>query len=166
MKIFGVVCLLFVGFLSFGQEDTTTAYDQMLNEHYERTVRFIQPQELYEKMLAGETIHLLDARESREYEVSALKGAHHVGFLFFSKRKVEAKKSDLVVVYCTIGARSESIGERLQKKGYKNVYNLYGGIIHWKNQGYPVYHNQEETDEVHVYSKKWGKWLVKGKAKY
>lgn len=139
----------------------------MLDEHYERTVPFIYPQELYQKMKSGETVHLLDAREGKEYAVSALNGAVHVGFLFFSKKRAQNySKDDFLVVYCTIGARSETIGERLMKSGFNKVYNLYGGIIHWKNLGFPVYKDGTETEEVHVYSKKWGKWLTKGKPRY
>jgi rhodanese-related sulfurtransferase len=139
----------------------------MLDEEYKRTVPFIQPQELYQKILKGEKMHLLDTREGREYEISAIKGAIHVGFLFFSKRKIETvNTNDLIIVYCTIGARSETIGARLKKNGFQNVYNLYGGIIQWVNEGLPVYHNNKKTAEVHVYSKKWGVWLNKGKARY
>lgn len=158
--------LAFISLVSFAQKDTT-AYGKMLGEYYEYTVPFIQPEQLYQKIVNGEKIYLLDTRESKEYEVSAIQGAMHAGFLFFSKKTVEEiDKNALVVVYCTIGARSETIGERLLKNDFTRVYNLYGGIIYWKNQGYPVYHDGLETQNVHVYSKKWGQWLVKGKAKY
>ncbi len=144
------------------------SYDKMLQEHYEGTVPLMQPEVLFQKIKSGEKIYILDAREEREYNVSYIKGALHVGFLFFSKNRVESvDKNAPVIVYCTIGARSESVGERLQKKGFTNVYNLYGGIIQWKNEGYPLYDNQKkETEDVHVYSKKWGQWLTKGNPRY
>lgn len=165
LRFFAILVLTFFIQLGYAQNDTT--YDEMLQSHYRGTVPLMQPEDLYKRMLNDETIHLLDTRESREYKVSALKGAAHVGFLFFSSSKVETvDKDDLVVVYCTIGARSETVGEKLLKNGFSNVYNLYGGIIYWKNQGYPVYHNGKKTDDVHVYSKKWGEWLHDGKPRY
>lgn len=167
MKIAGLLSLLLISALSFSQGKTQAEYDQMLDKEYDKSVPFIQPQELYKKILNGQKMHLLDTREGREYEVSAIKGAIHVGFLFFSRRKVESiSKDDLVIVYCTIGARSETIGNRLKKHGFQNVYNLYGGIIQWVNEGLPVYKNNKKTEAVHVYSKKWGQWLNKGKGQY
>lgn len=143
-------------------------YDNMLTGYYKNTVPTIQPAELYKRMLKGEKIHLLDTRMKKEFEVSTIKGANHVGFLSFNAKKIEAvKKDELIIVYCTIGARSESVGEKIQKQGYSNVYNLYGGIIQWVNSGYPIYDNTEKkTENVHVYSKDWGVWLKKGTAVY
>jgi hypothetical protein len=66
-------------------------------------------------------------------------------------------------VYCSVGYRSERIGEKLLKLGYTDVVNLYGGIFEWKNQGLDVYNSSNyPTDSVHTYNKSWGKWLVKG----
>jgi rhodanese-related sulfurtransferase len=167
MKFIAVFVLLLSVLVSFAQGKTQAEYDAMLSKEYKKTVPFIQPQALYKKILSGEKMHILDTREGREYQVSAIKGAIHVGFLFFSKKKLtRVNKEDLVIVYCTIGARSETIGNRLIKHGFQNVFNVYGGIIQWMNEGLPVYHNNQKTDEVHVYSKKWGQWLNKGKPHY
>lgn len=166
MRFFFFIFFIGTGLGVFSQSQPSS-YDEMLKEYYTYSVPFIQPADLYKRMLAGAKIHLLDTREQAEYEVSALNGAVNVGFLFFSKSKIdEVKKTDLIVVYCTIGARSETIGEKIKKAGFTNVYNLYGGIIQWKNLGYPVYQNSKQTEEVHAYSKKWGVWLTNGKARY
>ena len=71
------------------------------------------------------------------------------------------------LVYCSIGVRSENIGEKLQQLGYTNVYNLYGGIFEYKNEGGTVYNLQNKpTDSVHTYNKKWSKYLTKGNKVY
>jgi NDP-sugar pyrophosphorylase family protein len=55
------------------------------------------------------------------------------------------------------------IAEQLKQEGFTSIYNLFGGIFEWKNKDNPVYNNYgEETNDVHVYSEKWGKWLLKG----
>lgn len=162
-----ILISLFFSFSANAQRDSSSAYDQMLQEHYEFSVPFIYPDELYHRITTGAKLVLLDTREQKEFEISTIQGAQQVGFLFYSKKRVESlNKNDLIVVYCTIGARSETIGERLINAGYTNVYNLYGGLIHWKNMGYPVYNNGVETKNVHVYSKKWGLWLEKGNPVY
>ncbi len=164
-QVLYLIAFLLVG-NGYAQSDTT-GYAAMLEEYYDHSVPLIKPVELNRRLALGEEIHLLDAREGREYKVSCIEGAIHIGFLFYNKGRVEELNKEIpVVVYCTIGARSETIGEKLQKGGFTNVYNLYGGIIHWKNSGYPVYQNGKPTESIHVYSKKWGKWLIKGKAKH
>lgn len=150
---------------SYGQ---SPEFKQMLNDEYKHTVPVISPVDLYEKLLNGETLYLLDTRKSSEYEVSALEKAIHVGFMNFSVKKIKhIDKDEKIIVYCTVGVRSETVGAELIKKGFKDVNNLYGGIINWANHGYPVYSPIGNiTKKVHVYSKDWGKWLTKGTAVY
>jgi len=108
----------------------------------------------------------LDTRKQEEYNVSHLKDAIWVGYKTFAEDSITAKITDKntpIVVYCSIGVRSEDIGEKLQKAGYTNVKNLYGGIFEWKNQGNLVYkNNTTETDSVHTFNKQWGKLLTQG----
>ncbi len=108
---------------------------------------------------------ILDTRKREEYEVSHLKDAIWVGYKEFQQDSVTSKitdKNSPIVVYCSIGVRSEDIGEKLQKAGFTNVQNLYGGIFEWKNQGNTVYKNTVETDSVHTFNKQWGKLLNSG----
>ncbi|RMG61980.1 MAG: rhodanese-like domain-containing protein, partial [Bacteroidetes bacterium] len=72
-----------------------------------------------------------------------------------------------VVVYCTVGYRSERIGEQLQALGFTQVYNLYGGIFAWKNQGFPVVDPEgKPTERVHTYNADWSQWLRQGEKVY
>ncbi len=109
---------------------------------------------------------ILDTRTKKEFQVSHLKNALWVGhkkFQIDALNKYVTDKNKPIVVYCSIGVRSENIGEKLLKAGYTNVQNLYGGIFEWKNKGNPVYdHEGNKTEKVHAYSKHWGKLLTKG----
>lgn len=122
------------------------------------------------KAIKMDSIVFLDAREIEEYEVSHLKNAVWVGYDTFDAEIVKDSIPDTstsIVVYCSIGVRSEDIGEKLQKLGYSNIQNLYGGIFKWKNLGYPVFDSiGNETEKVHAYSKLWGKLLTKGEKVY
>jgi rhodanese-related sulfurtransferase len=75
---------------------------------------------------------------------------------------LSADKNRLIVVYCSIGVRSEIIGKKLMKHGFTNVYNLYGGLFEWVNKGGSVFHKGIQTQKVHAYSKKWSRYLTKG----
>ena len=138
-------------------------FDKKINSLLSHTVPLIHQDELCTK-LEKEDVVLLDTRSLKEFEVSHLRGARFVDYDNFSTRMVEDLDKDKpVVLYCSVGYRSEKIGERLQEMGFKNVYNLYGGIFDWKNKDNPVINTRKNrTDSVHTYNKNWSKWLTKG----
>ena len=113
---------------------------------------------------------LLDARKKEEFEVSHLNHALWVGYEGFNMERIQALVPDTtatIVVYCSIGVRSEDIGEKLKKAGYTNVKNLYGGIFEWKSKGNTVYDTLgQPTEKVHAYSKQWGKLLTNAQKVY
>lgn len=147
---------------SFAQEKM----DKTLKRFNKETVPYIQVGELN----TLKTPWLLDTRQKEEYTVSHLKNAVWVGFKEFELDSITEKisnKNSEIVVYCSIGVRSENIGEKLLRAGYINVKNLYGGIFQWKNEGYPVYDAEgKETEKVHAFNKHWGKLLRKGEKIY
>lgn len=138
-------------------------FDDLLKDLYQNTVPLIKAAALHEQISRKEPILLIDTREKREYEVSHLPGARYGGYDDFDLGTLKGTSKDTpIVVYCSVGYRSERIGEKLKKAGFTNVQNLYGGIFEWKNKDFPVYRDKQETEEVHAYSEKWGKWLTKG----
>lgn len=136
-------------------------FDEKVNSLLRETVPVIRSEEL---MPIKDSVVLLDARQPVEYETSHIKGARFVNYDAFKKKDVDDIPKDAhIVVYCAIGYRSERIGEELQKMGYNNVKNLYGGIFDWKNKDNDVVDTKGmKTDSVHTYSKSWSKWLYKG----
>lgn len=110
----------------------------------------------------------LDAREKTEFNVSHLRNAIWVGYNDFDMSRVKnIVKSQKIIVYCSVGYRSEKITEKLSRAGYTNVYNMVGGIFEWKNQNNTVVDNAgAETEKVHGYNKTWGIWLNKGEKVY
>jgi len=110
------------------------------------------------------TYVFLDAREEEEYNVSHIPNAYYVGYDHFNLNNLPPfALSKNIIVYCSIGKRSENITELLRKKGYTNVYNLYGGIFEWFNHGYTINGpDGKPTDSIHGYSRFWGRFLTRG----
>jgi rhodanese-related sulfurtransferase len=104
---------------------------------------------------------ILDGRELAEFEVSHLPDARWVGHIDFSMLRVsDVPKDAKVVVYCSIGVRSENIAEKLIAAGFSSVWNLYGGIFTWANEyKILVKQNQHSTLAVHGYDQKWAMLL-------
>ncbi|RRO12154.1 rhodanese-like domain-containing protein [Flavobacteriaceae bacterium 14752] len=137
--------------------------DEAIQKYNSGSVDYIEVETLKTKLDAGEDIVLLDTRAKAEFDVSHLKNAIWIGYDNFKKENVkQLDKNTEIVVYCSIGVRSEQIGERLKNMGFKNIQNLYGGIFDWVNRGYPIYKNSKQTKNVHAYDKFWGKFLERG----
>ena len=117
---------------------------------------------------AKSNILFIDAREKNEFNVSHIENAVFVGYEDFKMSRLGTiPKQNEIIVYCSIGKRSEKITEKLVKAGYMNVSNLYGGIFEWVNQGYTLVDiNNKNTDKVHAFSRFWGHWLDKGEKVY
>lgn len=149
----------------FPQEPPKTLnpeFSHHLDSIYRHTIPTVTVEEL--KVLKKQHIHLLDAREEEEYNVSHLKNARHVGYIWFDMRSVhDIDRTDTVVVYCAVGNRSERISEKLRKAGFEHVFYVYGGIFEWVNQRNPVYTKTAiQTTEIHGYNKAWSYWLENG----
>lgn len=134
---------------------------EVLKKYNSESVAYITVNEAFKSPSAL----FLDARETIEFNISHIQGAIHIGYNKFNPNtllKTVKDKNVFIIVYCSIGVRSEKIGEKLLKLGYTNVYNLYGGIFEWKNTGYKVIDNLgRETEIVHPFSKEWSKYLKK-----
>lgn len=157
-----IICLVLLA-ISFSCP-AQSEYDKKLESLYRNTVKTIKPSEVKELLAAGEKITLLDTRGLEEFNVSHLKGARFLDYEAYSNDDLKKlPKNEKIIVYCSVGYRSERIGERLQKLGYQQVYNIYGGIFEWKNKGLPVVNRKNQpTDSVHTYNKNWSKWLAQG----
>ena len=160
----GLILLLSISFS--GLQAQSKSFHAQMRNILSFSVDTIQSRQLLHKIIKKEAV-LLDCREEYEFNVSQIYSAKRVGFNDFNMAKMKnIKKDEFIVVYCSVGARSEKIGELLIKNGYTNVHNLYGGIFAWSNFGYPVYSKSKKTDNIHAYDKEWGKLLEHGKKIY
>ncbi len=160
-----VVLLLFLSLKSvtFGQ---SKKFERLLKNNLKESVPILRVSEIE----SNADYLFLDARETKEFQTSHIEGAIPIGFDFFDVQKIEQSypnKTRPIIVYCSIGVRSELVGEKLRAAGYTNVYNLYGGIFEWKNQSKQVVDSVGvPTEKVHTYSKEWSRWLSNGEKIY
>ncbi|WP_026898683.1 rhodanese-like domain-containing protein [Daejeonella oryzae] len=165
MRIFCLLILSLISFSSYAQIQNPD-FKNMLDSLYQHTVPLISVEEF--KKLDQENLYILDTRESKEFNVSHLKQARHVGYFWFDMRRIfDIPKDATVVLYCSVGYRSEKIGEKLLSYGFKKVYNLYGSIFEWVNEGNPVYKSSGvQTSEIHTFNEDWSRWVTKGTKVY
>ncbi len=88
----------------------------------------------FEKKLKETTNpQLLDVRTPEEFEVEHLVNATNVNWngANFDALAQKYDRSKPIFVYCKAGGRSSEAAEALQKMGFKEIYNLDGGIMKW-----------------------------------
>lgn len=141
----------------------SAAYNSMLKKLLNHTVTEKSVQFVHNLISESKSSHIqiLDAREKNEYNVSHIENSIWVGYNDFDLSRVKSlNKNDTIIVYCSVGYRSEKIAEKLKTNGFKFVFNTYGGIFEWVNQKFPIVdNNSEQTKRVHAYSIAWGVWV-------
>jgi len=83
---------------------------------------------------------VIDMRNHYEYEVGHFEGAIEIPSDTFREQLPMAvdmmrdKKDTNIIMYCTGGIRCEKASAFMLHQGFKNVFHLEGGIIHYTNQ--------------------------------
>lgn len=101
-------------------------------------IRQIGPQEAV-RLFNHEDALILDVREDSEYRDGHVAQSRHIplGQLKGQIEKLAGYKEKPVVALCRSGNRSRHACGMLHKAGFKNVYNLAGGIGAWDQAGLP-----------------------------
>ncbi|MFB0946802.1 MAG: rhodanese-related sulfurtransferase [Spirosomataceae bacterium] len=164
--LFAVLIILLISIGESSAQVKSKSFDRLLNSMLSQEIPTVSVSELAKEKL--DKLILLDAREKEEYNVSHLKNARWIGYDDFNMQRVSSiNKDSPIIIYCSIGVRSEKIGKRLQDAGFTNVRNLYGSIFEWVNQDNPVYDNSgKRTNRIHAYNRVWGVWLNEGEKVY
>lgn len=95
----------------------------------------ISPHDLKRWLDEGRPVTLLDVRNDFEVETGSFDGARPIGVDDFRSfpaavRKLpDALKDQPVVTFCTGGIRCEKAGPLMQREGFREVYQLDGGIL-------------------------------------
>lgn len=96
-------------------------------------MKTITVEQLKQKLDNGEKINLIDVREPAEYAEANL-GGQLVPLGKIQSMQVdelEDLKDEEVIVHCRSGKRSMTACLLLDQLGFKNTYNVEGGILDW-----------------------------------
>ena len=100
-------------------------------------VHTIDVKSFTEKLKTNENPQLLDVRTPEEYNTEHIGDAKNVNWNGddFVTKSTTFDKSKPIFVYCKVGGRSAQAANKLAELGFKEIYNLDGGIMKWKAQG-------------------------------
>ena len=102
---------------------------QKIKKHLTRklTENGITMQELEELRKRGITI--IDVRSTQEFQEGHIDGAISIPEYEIKKDIIDRiSPEEEIIVYCSSGQRSKKAKQKLEKLGYKKVYNLYNGL--------------------------------------
>ncbi len=88
----------------------------------------------WNKLIKNKETHIIDTRKPFEYKVGTFKRSVNpnvTNFRDFPKYLKRLKKNKPVAMFCTGGIRCEKTSVYLKKKGFKNIYQLNGGILNY-----------------------------------
>ena len=88
----------------------------------------------WNSLISDKNTYLIDARKPFEYNVGTFKKANNPNiqnFRDFPKYLTKLNKDKPIAMFCTGGIRCEKASVYLEKKGFKNIYQLKGGIINY-----------------------------------
>jgi UPF0176 protein len=104
----------------------------------EKTGKHLEPEE-FKKMKDMEDVVVLDVRSNYEHQLGRFKNAITLDMDNFREfpdkiSELEQYKDKKVLTYCTGGIKCEKASAFLLKQGFKEVYQLHGGIINYGKQ--------------------------------
>ena len=100
------------------------------------TGKYLEPREFYNSLQEEDTV-IIDARNDYEYDMGHFRNAIRPNVETFKefpewvKRNLADKKNKKILTYCTGGIRCEKFSGFLLQEGFKDVYQLHGGIINY-----------------------------------
>ena len=100
----------------------------------EQTGGYLKPKEFFE-MLQRDDVIVLDGRNNYEYDIGHFRGAIRPDVESFRefpewiRQHMAQFKDKTIITYCTGGIRCEKLTAFMKKEGFREVYQLEGGIV-------------------------------------
>ncbi|MFO7938225.1 MAG: rhodanese-like domain-containing protein [Bacteroidales bacterium] len=96
----------------------------------------ISAEDLHEMVTGSEKFILIDVRAPLEFEDGHIEGAINIPVADLRERHTELKKEDSIIMLCSSGNRSSLGVSILSQNGFKNLYNVAGGMTGYSAAGY------------------------------
>ncbi len=137
MKKYFSVCFIAIAFL----------FNSCDNVQSNATNTNLSATEFATKIKSLKSVEIIDVRTPDEFLKGHLQNAKNFDWNGdnFEQQIAALDKSKPVMVYCLSGGRSSSAAAKMRSEGFKEVYELDGGIMKWRAANLP-----ETTDNASV----------------
>ena len=109
----------------------------------QQVVKDITPTEAYElvqKNKGNPNFVIVDVRTQAEFDEERIEGALLIDYYLpnFEDELKKLDKKKTYLVYCRTARRSDDAVQTMKKLGFREVYNMVGGIVSWKAAKLPL----------------------------
>ena len=94
-------------------------------------IKSILPKEVKQLIEKESSLKLIDVRESWEYKLAKLENSQLIPLRELTNHMEKLEPNDILLIYCHHGSRSFYACAYMLQQGFKEVYNLEGGIDAW-----------------------------------
>lgn len=112
--------------------------NELFNDNKYKFQNKVEPED-WNKLILSNDVTVVDVRKSFESEIGTFEKAINPKINDFRKfpeyfEKLSSDKDKKIAMFCTGGIRCEKAASYLFKRGFKNVYQLKGGILNYLNK--------------------------------
>ena len=112
--------------------------NELFNDNKYKFQNRVEPED-WNKLILSNDVTIVDVRKSFEIEIGTFEKAINPKINDFRKfpeyfEKLSSDKDKKIAMFCTGGIRCEKAASYLFKRGFKNVYQLKGGILNYLNK--------------------------------
>lgn len=112
--------------------------NELFNDNKYKFQNRVEPED-WNKLILSNDVTVVDVRKSFESEIGTFEKAINPEINDFRKfpeyfEKLSSDKDKKIAMFCTGGIRCEKAASYLFKRGFKNVYQLKGGILNYLNK--------------------------------
>lgn len=93
--------------------------------------REVSPSQAKSLIGSNPDVQFIDVREAHERMACAIPGTMHIPLGSLPRHLHQLDPGRPVIVHCKSGMRSAAACELLRRMGFREVYNLRGGIDSW-----------------------------------
>ena len=96
------------------------------------------PAQVMELIKQRQDLFIIDVRSPEELREGKIDKSTLIPFMDIMKGNFNIPQDRPLLVICAVGGRSYAAMQILAQKGYKEIYNLQGGIAAWKQANLPL----------------------------
>lgn len=113
------------------------AYNSYMLFPREKAFESVSPREFY-KLMQNENAFVIDVHVPEQKHLNGTDVWIPYDRLEEMQNLLPQDKNTLILVYCRSGHMSKIAASKLAEMGYRNIYDLDGGIIAWQKAGLPI----------------------------
>ncbi len=113
------------------------AYNSYMLMPRERAFESVSPQEFY-RLMQNEDAFIIDVHVPEQKHLRGTDAWIPYDRIEEMKDVLPRDKNTTILVYCRSGHMSKIAASKLAQMGYRNIYDLDGGLIAWQKAGLPT----------------------------